>query len=105
MNKHSEFFIYDYKFFEDNSFIVRNKSKSSWKLRKTLQCQKLEPLNNKTNAQTTNIPHTFKSIYDDKYPSIGNFKSDIKSTFLEKEHYQSKLISPSINVNVRIPKI
>ena len=30
MNNQQDFFIYDYKNYNDNSFIVRNKSKSNW---------------------------------------------------------------------------
>lgn len=105
MNNQQDFFIYDYKNYNDNSFIVRNKSKSNWNLRKTLQSQTLEPLKHKGPSQTPNTPHIFKSIYDDKYPSIGACKSDLKNAFIENERFQGKLIAPSINVNLKLPRI
>lgn len=105
MNNPKDFFIYDYKNYDDNSFIVRNKSKSNWNLRKTLQSQTLEPLKHKGPSQTPNTPHTFKSIYDDNYPPIGKFKGDLKNKFIENERFQGKLIAPSINVNLKLPRL
>ena len=105
MNNQQDFFIYDYKNYNDNSFIVRNKSKSNWNLRKTLQSQTLEPLKHKGPSQTPNTPHIFKSIHDDHYPTIGECKSDLKNEFIQQERFQGKLIAPSINVNLKLPRL
>ena len=105
MNNQQDFFIYDSKNYNDNSFIVRNKSKSNWNLRKTLQSQTLEPLKHKGPSQTQNTPHIFKSIYDDNYPTIGSCKSVLKNKFIQQERFQGKLIAPSINVNLKLPRL
>jgi len=105
MNNQQDFFIYDYKNYNDNSFIIRNKSTSNWNLRKTLQSQTLEPLKHKGPSQTPNTPHIFKSIHDDNYPSIGSCKSELKDRFIQQERFQGKLIAPSINVNLKLPRL
>lgn len=105
MNNQQDFFIYDYKNYNDNSFITRNKSKTNWNLRKTLQRQTLEPLKHKGPSQTPNTPHIFKSIHDDNYPPIGGCKSDLKNEFIQQERFQGKLIAPSINVNLKLPRL
>lgn len=105
MNKQQDFFIYNSKNYNDNSFIMRSKSKSNWNLRKILQGQTLEPLKHKGPSQTPNTPHIFKSIYDDNYPVIGSCKSDLKNKFIIHERFQGKLIAPSINVNLKLPRL
>jgi hypothetical protein len=105
MNNQQDFFIYDYKNHNDNYFIVRNKSKSNWNLRKTLQSQTLEPLKHKGPSQTPNEPHIFKSIHDDNYLPIGACKSDLKNKFIQHERFQGKLIAPSINVNLKLHRL
>lgn len=105
MNHQPDFCIYNVSNYFNNDPIVRNVSKSNWNLRKTLQQQYLEPLKHKGPSQTPNVPHTYKNIYDNHHSPIGNPMSDLKSTFIEKEQFQSKLISPSINVNLKLPRI
>ena len=105
MNNQQDFFIYDYKNYNDNSFIVINKFKSNWNLRKTLQSQTLEPLKHKGPSQTPKTPHIFKSIHDDHYPTIGGCKSDLKNEFIQQERFQGKLIAPSINVNLKLHRL
>lgn len=105
MNNQQDFFIYDYNNYNENSSIVRNKSKSNWNLRKTLQNQELELLKHKGPSQTPNTPHIFKSIHDDNYSSIGSCKSDLKNKYIENERFQGKLIAPSINVNLKLPRL
>lgn len=103
MNNIQDFFIYDYNNYNQNSLITRNRSKTNWNLRKTLQSQSLEPLKHKGPSQTPNTPHIFKSIHDDNCPSIGSCKSDLKNKFIGNERFQGKLIAPSINVNLKLP--
>jgi hypothetical protein len=105
MNNQQDNFIYDYKNYNDNWLIVRNKTKSNWNLRKTLQSQSLEPLKHNGPSQTPNSPHIFKSIHDDDYPIIGSCKSDLKNNFMKNERFQGKLIAPSINVNLKLSKL
>lgn len=105
MNYQPDFFIYDKSNYFNDAPIVRNKSKSNWNLRKTLQAQHLEPLPHKGPSQTPNVPHTYKNIHDNNHPPIGNPISDMKSNFIQKERFQNKLIAPSINVNLKIPRI
>lgn len=101
MNFQPDFFIYDNTNYINNSPIQRNKTKSNWNMRKTLQQQKIEPLILKGPSQTSNTPHIFKSIYDINFSPIDNFNSDLKNMFLGNEQLQSKLIAPSINVNLK----
>lgn len=99
MNNTPDFFIFDH---HNTSLktIVGNKSKSNWNLRKSLQNQHLEPLKNTGPSQTKNAPHLYKSIHDNNHPSI---QSDLKMEFIQNEQFQSKLISPSINI--KLPKL
>lgn len=100
MNNPQDSFIYNYSNYNDNSFIVRNKSKSNWNLRKTLQSQNIKPLNHKGPSQTPNTPHIFKSIYDNNYSPIDSYNSDLKNKFIENERFQGKLIAPSISLKM-----
>ena len=104
MNNHTDFFIYDEKNYYDNNLIVRNKNKSNWNLRKILQEQKLEPMPIVGHSQKQNVPHVYKNIHDDSHPTIGYNISDLKNSFIMNERFQSKLISPSINLNLKLSR-
>ena len=93
------FFIYNQKNYDDKSFIKRNKQITNWNIRKTIQNEHLEPLLKNNQCQTPNVPHYYKSSYDNNHPRIGNNTSDLKRIFINNEQFQCRLFSPSININ------
>jgi hypothetical protein len=60
-------------------------------------------LNPHTQTNTTpssNVPFSFKSSFDTSRPGYGYCNSDLKNPYLSREQLNSRLISPSININV-----
>jgi hypothetical protein len=99
MYNQPDFFIYNQKNYDDKKLITRNKQNTNWNIRKTLQNQHLEPMLKTKQSQTPNVPHLYKSSYDNNHPRIGNNMSDLKRFFINNEQFQFRLISPSININ------
>ena len=46
-----------------------------------------------------NVPFKYLSLHDSRKPQYGYADSDLKNPYLTKEQLQSRIISPSINLN------
>ena len=58
----------------------------------------LNPHYNTNSTPSSNVPYTFKSTFDTSTPGFGYCNSDLKNPYLSREQLNSRLISPSINV-------
>jgi hypothetical protein len=52
-----------------------------------------------SNVSSSNVPHKFTSIYDTNTPGFGYCSSDLKNPYLSREQLNSRLVSPSINLD------
>jgi hypothetical protein len=59
----------------------------------------LNPHYSTNSTPSSNVPYTFKSTFDTGRPGYGYCNSDLKNPYLSREQLNSRLISPSINVN------
>ena len=48
---------------------------------------------------TNNVPHKYRSTFDDNHPIIGYNNSDLKTPYLSREQLNARMISPSIHYN------
>ena len=60
----------------------------------------LDPHYNTDNTPSSNVPYTFKGTFDTSTPGFGYCNSDLKNPYLSREQLNSRLVSPSINLNV-----
>jgi hypothetical protein len=58
----------------------------------------LNPHYSTNSTPSSNVPYTFKSTFDTGSPGYGYCNSDLKNPYLSREQLNSRLISPSINV-------
>ena len=47
---------------------------------------------------SNNVPHTFRSIYDNNRPGFGYSNSDLKNPYLSSEKLNSRLSTPIVNI-------
>lgn len=87
---------------------------SNWAYRQFLQhnSSKIREYNNKEacyalgldphiptdNTPSTNVPHIFRSIYDNNRPGYGYSNSDLKNPYLTSEQLNSRLSTPVVNI-------
>ena len=50
------------------------------------------------NTPSSNVPYVFKSTYDTSSPGYGYPTSDLKTPYLSREQLQSRMITPSFNI-------
>ena len=88
--------------------------KSNWAYRQFLQhnSNKIRQYNNKEacyalgldphipndDAPSNNVPHKFRSIYDNNRPGFGYSNSDLKNPYLTSEQLNSRLSTPVVNI-------
>jgi hypothetical protein len=60
----------------------------------------LDPHYNTDRTPSNNVPYTFKGTFDTSTPGFGYCNSDLKNPYLSREQLNSRLVSPSINLNV-----
>ena len=48
---------------------------------------------------SSNVPYTFRSVFDTSKPGYGYNNSDLKNPYLSREQLNARLVSPSINLN------
>ncbi len=60
----------------------------------------LDPHYNTDSTPSSNVPYTFKGTFDTSTPGFGYCNSDLKNPYLSREQLNSRLVSPSINLNV-----
>jgi hypothetical protein len=87
---------------------------SNWAYRQFLQhnSNKIRQYNNKEacyalgldphipndRAPSNNVPHTFRSIFDNNRPGFGYSNSDLKNPYLTSEQLNSRLSTPIVNI-------
>jgi len=92
---------------------TKERIQSNWEYRKFLQNNGLQIMNYNnqevcytlgldshydTNATpSSNVPYTFKGIFDTSIPGFGYRNSDLKNPYLSREQLNARLVSPSIN--------
>ena len=59
----------------------------------------LDPYTHTNNTPSSNVPYKFRNIYDTSKPGYGYNNSDLKNPYLSREQLNSRLVSPSINLN------
>ena len=47
---------------------------------------------------SNNVPHTFRSIFDNNRPGFGYSNSDLKNPYLTSEQLNSRLSTPIVNI-------
>lgn len=90
--------------------------KSNWQYRKFLQNNGLQIINyNNQEAcaavglpvyfesvsgatPSSNVPHTFKNVFDTGAPGFGYSNSDLKNPYLTREQLNARLVAPSVAV-------
>jgi len=88
---------------------------SNWNYRQYLQQHGLEIMKTNTleycadlglnphirtqNTPSTNVPHLYRSSFDNSNPGYGYNNSDLKNPYLSREQLNARMISPSIQVN------
>jgi len=88
--------------------------KSNWAYRQFLQhnSNKIRQYNNKEacyalgldphipndKTPSSNVPHTFRSIYDNNIPGYGYSNSDLKNPYLTSEQLNTRLSTPIVNI-------
>jgi hypothetical protein len=57
----------------------------------------LDPHIQTNTTPSSNVPYSFKNIYDTNQPGYGYCNSDLKNPYLSREQLNSRLVSPVIN--------
>ena len=57
----------------------------------------LDPHTQTDNTPSSNVPHMFKSTFDNRTPGFGYCNSDLKNPYISREQLNSRLIAPSVN--------
>lgn len=60
----------------------------------------LDPHFNTDKTPSSNVPYSFQSTFDTGKPGFGYCNSDLKNPYLSREQLNTRLISPSININI-----
>jgi hypothetical protein len=88
---------------------------SNWEYRKYMQSNGLNvmkynylsssselgitPNSNMNTTSSLNVPYLYKNRFDNSTPSYGYSNSDLKNPYLSRQQLNSRIISPSININ------
>jgi len=59
----------------------------------------LDPHTETNTTPSSNVPYTFRNIYDTNTPGYGYSNSDLKNPYLSREQLNSRLIAPVINAS------
>jgi hypothetical protein len=59
----------------------------------------LDPHVQSGKTPSSNVPYTFRSIFDTSTPGFGYCNSDLKNPYLTSEQLNARLVAPSINPN------
>jgi hypothetical protein len=59
----------------------------------------ITPNTTKNTTSSINAPFLYKNKFDDSEPSYGYSNSDLKTPYLSRQQLNSRIISPSININ------
>jgi hypothetical protein len=54
---------------------------------------------------SSNVPHLYKSTFDNSTPGFGYGSSDLKNPYLTRRQLEARMISPNINLNARMENI
>jgi hypothetical protein len=89
--------------------------KTNWSYRQYLQQNAMQIMNynnmeacsdmglsdhyNTDKTPSSNVPYTYKNIFDTSSPGFGYCNSDLKNPYLTREQLNSRLVSPSINTS------
>jgi hypothetical protein len=57
----------------------------------------LDPHTQTNTTPSSNVPYTFRNIYDTNQPGYGYCNSDLKNPYLSREQLNSRLVAPVIN--------
>ncbi len=60
----------------------------------------LDPHYDSNATPSSNVPHTFKGIFDTGKPGFGYCNSDLKNPYLSREQLNGRLVAPYINPNI-----
>ena len=60
----------------------------------------LDPHYDSNATPSSNVPHTFKGIFDTGKPGFGYCNSDLKNPYLSREQLNGRLVAPYINPNL-----
>ena len=87
--------------------------KSNWEYRQFLQKNGREIMNYNTqeacytlglnphydtdSTPSSNVPYSFKGVFDTNKPGFGYCNSDLKNPYLSREQLNARLVAPSIN--------
>lgn len=99
----------------NNNIQRRESISSNWEYRKYMQSNGLNVMkynylsssselgitpNSNTNTKSSlNVPYLYKNRFDNSIPSYGYSNSDLKNPYLSRQQLNSRIISPSININ------
>jgi hypothetical protein len=99
----------------NNNIQRRESISSNWEYRKYMQSNGLNIMkynylsssselgitpNTTTNTKSSlNVPFLYKNRFDNGKPSYGYSDSDLKNPYLSRQELNSRIISPSININ------
>jgi hypothetical protein len=61
----------------------------------------LDPHSNTDRTPSSNVPHMFNGLFDTSTPGFGYSNSDLKNPYLSREQLNARMISPSINLNLK----
>jgi hypothetical protein len=62
----------------------------------------LDPHVQSGKTPSSNVPYTFRSVFDTSEPGFGYCKSNLKNPYLTREQLNARIIAPSINPNKSI---
>jgi hypothetical protein len=57
----------------------------------------LDPHTETNTTPSSNVPYTFRNIYDTNTPGYGYSNSDLKNPYLSREQLNARMIAPVIN--------
>ncbi len=60
----------------------------------------LDPHYDSNATPSSNVPHTFKGVFDTGKPGFGYCNSDLKNPYLSREQLNGRLVAPYINPNI-----
>jgi hypothetical protein len=99
----------------NNNIQRRESISSNWEYRKYMQSNGLNvmkynylsssselgitPNSNMNTTSSLNVPYLYKNRFDNSTPSYGYSNSDLKNPYLSRQQLNSRMISPSININ------
>lgn len=59
----------------------------------------LNQYNNTNTSSSLNVPFLYKNRFDNRRPTYGYSNSDLKNPYLSRQQLNSRIISPTININ------